>query len=100
MLTTRNNQIPVTELKRLLHMLKDARPDIRLRFRLAGEMWQSNHLRLIDVSENGAVLNDEHLNKLIYIRDLNKVMQFELEEAFQQYQPHFHYSVRPIGNTP
>lgn len=96
MLTTRNNQISVTELKRLLHAIKDSRPDICLRFRLAGEMWQNSHLKLLDVSEKGVVLNDAHLNKLIYIRDLNKVMQFELDEAFQQYQPHFHYSVKPI----
>jgi hypothetical protein len=33
------------------------------------------------------------LNKLIFIQELKDVMQFELDQAFQQYQPHFHYPV-------
>lgn len=92
---TKTNEVPVLELKRLLHSLKDSRPDICVRFRLMGEMWQSNHMRIIDIDERGVALNDEAANKLVFIRDLSHVMQFELDRAFQQYQPHYHYSVSP-----
>jgi hypothetical protein len=89
----KNNPVPVLELRRLLHELKDLRPDICIRFRLIGEMWQTFHLRIVKVTEKGVALNDEHTNKLMFIRDLKHVMQFELDKAFQQYQPHFHYVV-------
>jgi len=61
-----------------------------------GEMWQTNHMRIVEIDNNGVVaLNDETANKLIFVRDLTHVMQFELDRAFQQYQPHYHYSVSP-----
>jgi hypothetical protein len=89
----------VLELRRLLYALKDSRPDICLRFRLVGEMWQNGYLRLLSVTEKGAALCDDRLSKLVYIHDLCNVMQFELDRAFQQYQPHFHYSVDLSDNT-
>lgn len=92
---TKTNQVPVLALKRLLHELKDLRPDIRVRFRLIGEMWQTNHLTILSLTEKGVVLNDERLNKLIFVQDLSNIMQFELDHSFQEYQPHFHYNVGP-----
>jgi hypothetical protein len=92
---TKNNEVTVLELRRLLHSLKDLRPDICIRFRLMGEMWQNNHMRVLQPSEKGVALNDERTNQLVFIRDLNMVMQFEIDRTFQQYQPHFHYSVNP-----
>lgn len=80
-------------LRRLLHDLRDLRPDIGVRFRLMGEMWHPNHTRVIQLTEKGVALNDEKSNKLIFVRDLVNVMQFELDRAFQQFQPHFHYNV-------
>jgi hypothetical protein len=92
---TKNNQVPVLELRRLLFELKDLRPDICVRFRLMGEMWQTSHMRVVGLTEKGASLNDESTNKLIFIQDLNNVMQFELDRSFQQYQAHCHYSIDP-----
>jgi hypothetical protein len=83
------------ELKRLLIELKDKRPDICFRYRQLGEMWKPNFMRIIDISDKGAVLNDETHNKLVFISDFSQVMQFELDAKFQQYQPHFHYEVLP-----
>lgn len=95
-ITTNNNNVHVLELRRLLHALKDSGPDIGIRFRLIGEMWQSAHLRIFQITEKGVLMRDDHANKVIYIPDLNNVMQFELDQSFQQYQPHFHYSVDPL----
>lgn len=89
----KGNQIPEIELRRLLYELRDRRPDICIRFRLLGEMWQSNHLRVIKLTDRGVVLFDEAEGKVYVINDLRNVMQFELDQIFQQYQPHFHYEV-------
>lgn len=88
--------ISVLELKRLLVDLKEKRPDVCIRYRLLGEMWVTNAMRVIHVSENGALLNDEHINKLVNLADLSSVMQFEIDAPFHGYQPHFHYNVRPL----
>jgi hypothetical protein len=92
-LTTKNNPVSVLELRRLLHELKDLRPDICVRFRMLGEMWQTNHVRVVQLTEKGVALNDERVNKLLFIQDLKDIVQFELDQAFQQYQPHFHYPI-------
>jgi hypothetical protein len=93
MLMTKTTFVQVTELKRLLTELKDLSPDTCIRFRFIGEMWQSNHCRVIKLTEKGVVLNDEKSNKLIFLQDIKKVIQFELDQGFQHYQPHFHYTV-------
>jgi hypothetical protein len=92
---TKTHLVPVLELRRLLFELKDLRPDICIRFRLMGEMWQNNHHRVLKLTEKGVALNDGKLNKLIFVQDLNNVMQFEIDQPFQHYQPHFHYTVDP-----
>lgn len=89
--------VSVLELRRLLVEIKDKRPDICVRFRLIGEMWQNIHYRVVGITEKGAVLNDEHTNKLIFINDITQVMQFEVDQRFQQYQPHYHYDVTPAA---
>ncbi len=89
--------ISVLELKRLLVDLKEKRPDICLRYRLLGEMWANNFMRVIHVSEHGVLLNDEHTNRLINLSDLSLMMQFEIDAPFQGFQPHFHYHVKPMS---
>ena len=89
------SKIPIIEFKKLLHNLRDLRPDVGIRVRLMGEMWQTHHLRVFQVTERGAALHDPQTKRLLMVNDLSQVMQFELEESFQQYQPHYHYSVDP-----
>jgi hypothetical protein len=85
-----------TELKCLLVELHDKRPDICMRYRFIGEMWQPNFLRIMRVYEKGAALHDEITNRLTFIRDLASIMQFEIDAKFQNFQPHFHYEVQPL----
>jgi hypothetical protein len=89
--------ISVLELKQLLIELRDKRNNICIRFRMLGEMWNQNFMRIVDVTEKGVVLNDEVSNKLIFLQDLTFVMQFEIDAPFQTYQPHFHYEVVPYS---
>jgi hypothetical protein len=93
---TAKSLISVLELKRLLVDLKQKRPDICFRYRLLGEMWMTNAMRVISVTEKGVLLNDEPNNKLNTISDLSLIMQFEIDAPFQGFQPHFHYHVKAM----
>lgn len=97
-LETTKNLISVLELKRLLVDLREKRPDICVRYRLLGEMWVVNSMRVIKVTDNGVMLNDEQNNRLINLPDLSSIMQFEIDAPFQGFQPHFHYNVRPMND--
>jgi hypothetical protein len=52
------------------------------------------HCRVTDVKDKTVVLFDEVENKY-YLVKINSIMQFDLDERFQNYQPHFHYEVTP-----
>ena len=97
-LESTKNLISVLELKRLLVDLKDKRPDICVRYRLLGEMWVVNSMRVIKVTEKGVMLNDEQNNRLVNLPDLSAIMQFEIDAPFQGFQPHYHYNVRPMND--
>jgi hypothetical protein len=87
--------ISTLELKRLLVELKEKRFDISFRYRLIGEMWRPNFTRIVGLTEKGVMLNDEVSNSLVFLNDLTKVMQFEIDAAFQSFEPHHHYTVKP-----
>lgn len=91
-MTDKNFTISVLELRRLLTQIKDRRPDICLRFRRVGEMWQTDMMRVVTVTDSRIMLNDEKNNKLISLAFSN-IMQFELDDRFYDYEPHCHYNV-------
>lgn len=88
-------KIPVIELRRLLVELQEHRPDICVRYRLIGKMWMPNFLRITRVTDHGIVLNDESSKKVVMLPDLSQIIQFEIDKAFQLYQPYFHYEIIP-----
>jgi len=88
--------ISTLELRRLLFDLKDKRADVCIRFRVLGEMWRPSFMRIVDVTENGAIFENEQTNDWITLADLSEIMQFEIDNRFQHFQPHFHYDVMPV----
>ena len=88
--------ISIIELRRLLTDLKDKGPTICVRFRMLGDMWLNNFVRVIYVTERGVILHDEVAGKLLTILDLINVVQVELDGKFQNFQPYFHYTVKPM----
>jgi len=88
-----HSSTPVLELRRLLFELKDLRPDIGVRFKFIGQMWQKNFSKVIKMTETGAILLDEKLERPYLLPDLIIVMQFELDSAFQQYEPYKQYTI-------
>ncbi len=95
LLSGTKSKISVLELKRLLIEIKEYRPDICVRYRLLGEMWNPSFMKVIWVSARGILLRDAPCNRLISLSDLGMVMQFELDNRFRDVQPHFHYEVIP-----
>jgi hypothetical protein len=96
--TVNKTLISVLELRRLMVELLEKRPDICIRFRLLGELWNVYFLRVMRVTGKGALLFDEQ-NNIVSISDLNFVMQFEIDRPFQSFQPYYHYEVTPVFNS-
>jgi hypothetical protein len=87
--------ITVTELRALLHEILDLRPDISLRFRVLGSMWQPAFLHITDIFDQKVILRNPASAKVYVIDDINMVTQFELEDRFRTFQPNHHYSIKP-----
>jgi hypothetical protein len=85
--------ISVLELKRLLVTIVDFDLPICIRYRILGEMWQPNFLKVVKIMEKGVILNDELRNKTIILPDLSQIIQFEIDGRIHNFQPHFHYDV-------
>jgi hypothetical protein len=94
-----SSQIREHELRRLLYELKDKRPDICIRFRLLGEMWQSDFWRVVALTENGVVLFNAQSDKISIVKNLREVVQFEIDSRYQNFHPHDHYSVPSTLNV-
>jgi hypothetical protein len=88
--------LDIVELKRLLVELCEKRPDISVRYRLIGQMWQTNFVTIKQVTEEEIVFSDtkDLITKRVYLHDL---MQIELEDSFQMYRPYTHYTIRLIS---
>jgi hypothetical protein len=86
--------ISVLQLKQLLIDIKENGQGVCVRFRSLGEMWQINMVRIVAVTDNRVLVNDEVTNKLISL-DMNHVMQFEVDHKFKGLEPYFHYDVIP-----
>jgi hypothetical protein len=93
---TKKTLLSDLELKRLIIEIKDYDPNMCIRFRLIGEMWQVHMMRIITVTENRVLIHDEIANRLLSI-DLSNVMQFEIDARFRDIQPHYHYEVTPAA---
>ena len=102
-MNTLESPISVLELRRLLYTITDNGLDSCFRYRLLGEMWQPNFLRVIEVSEKGVLLNDETVNTIKCLPDLSQIMQFEIDVAVHNFVPHNHYDVeygeKPVRNA-
>jgi hypothetical protein len=89
---TKDSTLTSTKLRQLLIDLKEHGHSTCVRYRLVGELWQTYFMRVVSVSEDRVLFNDETKNKLFSI-PLNSIMQIELDHKFKEYQPHNHYTV-------
>ena len=103
-MTTSNNLVSVLELRRLLYTIVDNRLTACFRYRLLGEMWQPSFFRVVEVTENGVMLNEESTDSFKCLQDLSQIMQFEIDVAVHNFLPHNHYDLdfvkNPIFSSP
>ena len=90
---TESKTITALELKQLLFLLERS-AKVCFRFRQIGEMWMNNHMQVSNVAERSVLLYDDSFNRYVMVK-LNKIIQFDLDNRFQNYQPHYHYGVVP-----
>ena len=85
--------VTAVELKQLTVALL-TKQNVCFRSRQIGEMWMKHHCQVSSVNDKTVLLYDEVEGKYQLIR-FNSVMQFDIDNRFQQYHPHFHYDVCP-----
>jgi hypothetical protein len=95
-MTNDRKDISIAELKRLLYELHDKQSYTCFRFRLLGEMWQKNFLRIFSINDDAVIFSDEISGRLLKVTDLMTIMQFELDHNFQQFIAYFHYDVSMV----
>lgn len=88
-----NTLISFSEFKRLVAELIEKRPDISFRFRRMGDLWYHNFVKLRTIQSKELTLFDEVADKEIVFSDLSSIIQFELDTAFQSFEPFVHYEV-------
>ena len=82
-------------LRNLLSDLTVQRSSVCIRFRLLGEMWKPNFMRVSRLTDRGLILVDESTKEFVFVSDLSDIVQFEIDDRFHDLQPHFHYEVIP-----
>src|SRR5262245_18528906 len=89
------NSISTMYLRSVLHDLLGRKSSVCIRFRLLGEMWKPNFMHVVKITERGAIFNDDYTHEFVFVSDLSDVVQFEIDDRYQEFQPHFHYEVNP-----
>ena len=93
-LTPQSSITSLEDLKQVLGTLANHGDDaVMFRFRLLGEMWQHNFMRVISVSDNSVALSDEINGRIVVLSDLKMIIQFELDGSVRLFKPNTHYEV-------
>lgn len=91
--------VSVNELKRLLFAILEGHFPINIRYRMIGQLWHPNFLRVLKISdESGVVFYDATRNSLLSLADLSTIIQFEMDCPLHNFQPNFHYQVTSNEN--
>jgi hypothetical protein len=83
------------DLRRLLIEMKETRSNVHVKFRLVGQPWKPNFLKILVITERGVVLVDELDSTLIFLTDLSRIMQFQVDANFRELEALHEYSVEP-----
>jgi hypothetical protein len=84
--------LSATTLRQALIDIMEHGPNVCVRFRLIGQLWQPGFVRVVAVNDNHILVNDEFKNQLIHI-NLDMIVQFEVDHKFKRLEPHNHYDI-------
>ena len=82
----------VPKLKSTLIDILENGQNVCVHFRLVGELWQPHFVRVVNVTDNRVLVNDEVRHQLISI-ELSRIIQFEIDHRFKGIEPHNHFDV-------
>jgi hypothetical protein len=85
--------VSAAELRGLLADILVNSPSTCVRFRLFGELWQQQFMRIVHVTSREIILRSESTGQIEVVPNIGNVVQFEIDTKFRNYQPHFHYEV-------
>jgi hypothetical protein len=85
--------VSAAELRGLLADILINGPGTCVRFRLFGERWQEQFMRILNVTSREITLRNEATGQIEVVSNIGNVLQFEIDTKFRNYQPHFHYEV-------
>src|SRR5207253_2509858 len=80
------NPVTTNELHSLLFRINHFGNDVSFRFRLQGQMWMPDFMEVVNARHTETIFRNRSTGKLICVRDINEVMQFELDTAFEGYE--------------
>ena len=86
-----NTAISVSQLKKFLYELNYSQ--VHIRVRLMGQLWQQNFMHIVSFSDDGVLLLNAVTGIIFSITQISNIIQFEIDQTFKNYQPHFHYDV-------
>jgi hypothetical protein len=88
----KKGSITSLQLTQLLIDIKEHGPNVCIRYRLEGELWQKFFVKIMHVNDYRVFVLDEVNDRLMSVPIL-PIIQIELDNAFKQYQPYDHYDV-------
>ena len=94
-MNTSKNYISTLTLRNILYDMYGRRNSVGFRFRLLGEMWRPSFMRIVKITERGAIFSDDQTKEFVFVSDLADVVQFEIDDRLMEYQPYYHYEVAP-----
>jgi hypothetical protein len=90
-MNTSKNYISTLTLRNMLYDMHGRKNSVGFRFRLLGEMWRPNFMRIVKITERGAIFSDDQTKEFVFVADLADVVQFEIDDRLMEY----HYEVAP-----
>jgi hypothetical protein len=93
--STTSVENPLFSIKRLRWFLvdmKDTDPDIKIKFRLTKDGWQSRFYTISHVGDSSVVILDDNHNQLKFI-GFSDILQFTISKNFKTMQAHRHFDI-------
>lgn len=85
--------ISTVGLKHLLITLH-GHTDTRIRFRLIGRMWEDHFADIIQITDQEMIAIQSGENRQLRFVSVGDIVQFELEDRFQNFECFHHYTVK------
>jgi hypothetical protein len=90
--STDNTLFSLKKLRWFLVELKDNNPDVRIKFRLKKDGWQSKFYTLAHISDESVVILDNSSNQLKFI-GISDITQFAINKNFKSVQAQKFYDI-------